>query len=119
MNIEILSVCRGWLTQFGGSRMCPCETCTVHAPFLAVPAPRIGHLFSTTRSGFLLVTLLTRSDPVNLDTWSKKSQLMLSYHIGYLVHPKLMKNPIIGYEVVPTIAHDPAKCPGTGTLELM
>ena len=27
--------------------------------------------------------------------------------------PSFMEKPIIGYEVVPALAHDPAKCPDT------
>ena len=32
-------------------------------------------------------------------------------------NPSLTEKSIIGYEVVPTIAHDPAKCPGTKRIQ--
>ena len=32
-------------------------------------------------------------------------------------NPSLTEKSIIGYEVVPTIAHDPAKCPGTKIIQ--
>ena len=31
--------------------------------------------------------------------------------------PSLMEKSIFGYEVVPTIAHDPAKCPGNKRIQ--
>ena len=32
-------------------------------------------------------------------------------------NPSLTEKSIIGYEVVPAIAHDPAKCPGTKRIQ--
>ena len=82
-------------------------------PAITIDSLQPGHGRPPSRSSQLKAELI--SSEITLLTGL--SQLVLSYHAGHLAHPSVTEKSIFGDEVVPAIAHEPVKCPGTERIQ--